>query len=65
MPRPHRPGEMHTQLVARIPAHLHKAVRHAAVEDGVTLQAWVGHALETHLRSVAGTEDRERAPRSA
>jgi len=42
------------QLAVRIPKRLHRELKADSVAAGVTVQAWVGDALATHLARVAG-----------
>jgi hypothetical protein len=44
---------------------LHKAVRLAAIEDGVTMRDWIADALATYLRARTGTAADENGPQPA
>ncbi len=44
------------QLAARIPKRLHRAVKLAALNEGVTACDWIADALESHLRRCRGRE---------
>ena len=48
------------QLAVRIPKRLHRELKADSVAAGVTVQAWVGDALETHLARVATPSERRR-----
>jgi hypothetical protein len=43
------------QLATRIPRALHRAVKIAALEDGVPVQTWVSGALAEYLAELGGT----------
>lgn len=42
------------QLATRIPKALHRAVKVAALEDGVPVQDWVSDALAAYLAGLEG-----------
>jgi len=53
MPRQVFDGET-CQLATRIPGTLHRAVKIAALEDGVPIQEWVAEALAVYLGDLGG-----------
>jgi len=42
------------QLGTRVPRGLHRAVKLAALEEDISVRAWVADALEAHLRRCRG-----------
>jgi hypothetical protein len=53
------------QLATRIPKALHVRLRVDALDRGVTVAAWVGDALVSHLESCTGKKRPRKAPKPA